>query len=209
MDPDSQRLRGVGQNWRCETQRVAPRLFNFSLLSPADVTMLAEVLCLAVLIICGRAQAVASLVGTWSSGSGAVLTGSVRRHISSAKLFGSNAGYQGLGNPPKDEFNYPSIAGWSVSFTSDGYFEEAQYSWNGNASDPHCVNAVMTWQHGQFALNSNGSISLDPTVFAGDGRVSVAYACQGTTSVLTYLDQPILYQGYSVGPWRGQTMLQV
>lgn len=34
-------------------------------------------------------------------------------------------------------FIYPLVAGYSYSFTDDGYYEEASFTWTSNATDHH------------------------------------------------------------------------
>ncbi|BGP20329.1 hypothetical protein JCM10213_007119 [Rhodosporidiobolus nylandii] len=120
--------------------------------------------------------------GTWSTGSGAVTTG------------------PGFADPMNNDqpFLYPANTGISYSFTDDGYFEEAQYRFNSNASDPQCPQAVVIWQHGKYAFHPNGSLTLDPSSFASDGRIQVQDPCAATTSVLTYYSQWELYNGWEI-----------
>ena len=40
-------------------------------------------------------------------------------------------------------------------------------SWNSNATDHHCIEAVVLWQHGTYVV-SNGEINTTP--FSADGR---------------------------------------
>lgn len=84
----------------------------------------------------------------------------------------------------------------SLSFTQDGFFEQAQFSWTSNATgelendmrleashsdismcfrstDPHCIQAVVLWQHGTYSQETDGSITTDPGEFAADGRIQV------------------------------------
>ncbi|BGP14544.1 hypothetical protein JCM10213_001892 [Rhodosporidiobolus nylandii] len=131
-------------------------------------------------------------VGTWSSGNGAVLTG------------------PNFGVPYNNSFNYPSVAGYSFSFTDDGYFEQAQFTWNSNATDHHCIEAVITWAHGTYELLSNGSIMTDLSVFASDNRVQVQNACSPLSSAVYYLDsEKGLYKTWAVSQWRGKEMLRL
>lgn len=71
--------------------------------------------------------------------------------------------------------------------TNDGYFEEASYRYESNASNPSCIQAIIWWQHGTYRLNNNGSISLYP--FPSDGRIQVQNPCAAVTNVITYYDQ--------------------
>lgn len=75
--------------------------------------------------------------------------------------------------PQNNSFSYPNVSGYSFSFTEDGYFEQAQFTWNANATDPHCIEAVVIWQHGTYEVLGNGSITTNSSVFAGDGRIQV------------------------------------
>ncbi|CEQ42542.1 SPOSA6832_04372 [Sporobolomyces salmonicolor] len=95
-------------------------------------------------------------------------------------------------------FIYPANTGISYSFTDDGYFEEAQYRFEANASDPQCSTAVVIWQHGKYYFHNNGSITLDPAPFASDGRIQVQDPCAATTEVLTYYSQFELYNGWTI-----------
>lgn len=106
-------------------------------------------------------------------------------------------------------FNYPPVAGISFSFTDTGYFEQAEFRFVSNASSPHCIQAVVIWQHGTYQVNSNGSLTTSSDVFAGDGRIQVQDACASVSSVITYYNQPGLYSSYVTGPWRGKNMLQL
>ncbi|GAA5974937.1 hypothetical protein JCM11641_006770 [Rhodosporidiobolus odoratus] len=120
--------------------------------------------------------------GTWSTGSGAVTTG------------------PGFADPMNNDqpFVYPANTGISYSFTDDGYFEEAQYRFNSNASDPQCPQAVVIWQHGKYEFHSNGSLTLDPSAFDSDGRIQVQDPCAATTSVLTYYSQWEIFNSWEV-----------
>lgn len=118
------------------------------------------------------------LEGTWSSGSGAVSTGS------------------GFCNPANYSFTYPAVTGISYSFTDSGFFEEAQYRFNSNASDPQCITAYVLWQHGKYQLNNNGSITLYP--FGSDGRIQVQDPCAAVTNVITTYDQITLYADWGI-----------
>jgi len=138
-----------------------------------------------------------SLLGLWSSGSGAVRTGS------------------GFCNPVNNSFTYPATTGISYSFTTDvlsdgsaGYFEEAQYRFIGNGSQPTCITGVMQWQHGTYELVSNGSIILNP--FAADGRQQVQDMCAAKSNILQQFNQTTLFLNWNIvqDPQRG-TKLQI
>ena len=110
-----------------------------------------------------------SIQGTWSSGS---------QHVQTGPEFA---------NPLNSSFNYPSTAGISYSFTDDGFWEQALYRFEGNASMPNCIKGIVIFQHGKYELNSNGSISLVP--FGQDGRIQVQDPCAAVSNVITLYNQ--------------------
>ncbi|GFZ48587.1 Protein rot1 [Saitozyma sp. JCM 24511] len=98
--------------------------------------------------------------------------------------------------PAEMKFNYPNNTGISYSFTDTGFFEEAQYRYTANASNPSCIQATIFWQHGKFGLNDNGSITLYP--FSSDGRIQVQDPCAATTNIITYYNQQTLYADWGI-----------
>jgi len=135
---------------------------------------------------------VTSLLGTWSSGSGNVRTG------------------VGFANPVNFSFNYPATTGMSYSFTTDvlsdgsaGYFEEAQYRFEGNGTRPTCIIGVVQWQHGVYELLPNGSMILNP--FASDGRQQVQDMCAAKSNIIQQFNQTTLFQSWRIfqDPQRG------
>lgn len=127
----------------------------------------------------GQANNVTSLSGTWSSGSGSVLTG------------------LGFFNPANDSFRYPETAGISYSFTDDGFFEEAQYQYNSNASNPLCVSAQLIWQHGIYNLNGTNWLALTP--FKADGAMLQASRCASKTEQVQWYGQVEHLKGFQIG----------
>ncbi|OCH92811.1 hypothetical protein OBBRIDRAFT_790826 [Obba rivulosa] len=101
-------------------------------------------------------QTTTTYFGTWSSGSGNVLTG------------------PGFANPANESFNYPPTTGISYSFTQDGFYETARYRFNSNGSMPNCISANLVWHHGTYQQQPNGSIVLTPF---GDGFQQVQDPC--------------------------------
>ncbi|SCZ98075.1 BZ3500_MvSof-1268-A1-R1_Chr3-3g06557 [Microbotryum saponariae] len=122
-------------------------------------------------------------------------------------------------------FTYPINTGISYSFTNDGYFEESQYRFLGNGqfqnrrglglcdglgaltadtlslrigSKPTCSKAVAIWQHGRYYFHDNGSVTMDPSIFSADGRVLVQDPCAAQTEILTYYNQPELFNGWNI-----------
>lgn len=71
------------------------------------------------------------------------------------------------------------------------------------------VEAIVLWQHGTYEVLTNGSITTNPTVFNGDGRIQTQDACSAVSSNIYYYNEPGLYQTWAVAPWRGKTMLRV
>ncbi|PWN91924.1 hypothetical protein FA10DRAFT_265744 [Acaromyces ingoldii] len=120
----------------------------------------------------------ATIVGTWSSGSGAVTTG--------LQFY----------NPGNNTFNIPSVGGQSYSFTKDGFWEQALYIFTSDPTHPNCAQAQLIWQHGTFTQNSNGSLTLTP--FEGDGRQLVQNGCTQQSQTLISYDQQEYMQGFYV-----------
>lgn len=117
------------------------------------------------------------LEGTWSSNS-AVSTGGA------------------FCTPAEMTFTYPNRTGISYSFTNTGYFEEAQYRYTSNASNPSCITAYIIWQHGTYTLEDDGSLVLNP--FGADGRIQVQDPCAATTNIITYYDQVTTYADWGI-----------
>jgi len=143
-------------------------------------------------ILYDSAHNVTSLLGTWSSGSGAVKTG------------------VGFANPVDFSFTYPNTTGISYSFTTDalsdgsaGYFEEALYRFTGNGSEPTCIIGVVQWQHGTYETLANGSIVLNP--FYTDGRQQVQDMCAAQSNIIQQFNQTTLFQSWRIfsDPQRG------
>ncbi|KAI5896208.1 uncharacterized protein SCHCODRAFT_02614207 [Schizophyllum commune H4-8] len=97
-----------------------------------------------------------AITGTWASGYGKVVTG------------------PGFATPANASFTYPDVTGVSYSFSEDMYYEVARYRFNSNASQPNCITGVMSWVHGQYSLETNGTIVLTPL---GDGYQQVQDPC--------------------------------
>ncbi|CAE6337105.1 unnamed protein product [Rhizoctonia solani] len=110
-----------------------------------------------------------SIMGTWSSGS---------QHVQTGEVFA---------NPLNSSFNYPTTAGISYSFTDDGFWEQALYRFEGNASHPQCIKGIIIFQHGTFQFNPNGSLSLTP--FWQDGRIQVQDPCAAVSNIITLYNQ--------------------
>jgi hypothetical protein len=122
-----------------------------------------------------------SLVGTWSSGSNNVQTGS------------------GFANPSNVSFTYPTTAGISYSFAAAGadgktWYEIARYRFTSNGSQPNCITAVMNWVHGTYAEADNGSIILTPN---GDGYQQIQDPCAAVSNFIeNYNDTELLVSGW-------------
>ncbi|WWD19511.1 hypothetical protein CI109_103972 [Kwoniella shandongensis] len=98
--------------------------------------------------------------------------------------------------PAEMKFNYPANTGISYSFTNDGFFEEVQYRYTANASNPSCITAFILWQHGTYVLNNDGSMTLNP--FGPDGRIQVQDPCAATTNIITYYDQQTTFADWGI-----------
>ncbi|KAN0063940.1 Reversal of tor2 lethality [Thecaphora frezii] len=99
-----------------------------------------------------------NITGTWSTGSGAVLTGI------------------GFYNPVTRSFTIPPTAGESYSFTADGHWEQAIVKWIANPSEPNCPTLHAIWQHGTYEFQSNND-TLHLTPFWGDGHQYMSSYC--------------------------------
>ncbi|EPQ27965.1 uncharacterized protein PFL1_04292 [Pseudozyma flocculosa PF-1] len=120
-----------------------------------------------------------NLTGTWSTGSGAVLTG------------------VNFYNPVDRSFTLPLTAGESYSFTSDGFWEQASVKWISNPSEPDCPTLHAIWQHGTYQIYpSNNTVHLEP--FWGDGHQYMSAYCSTPNS------QKLASSGPStLGTWMG------
>ncbi|RJE26856.1 hypothetical protein PHISCL_00768 [Aspergillus sclerotialis] len=130
------------------------------------------------LVSVASAAGIADLEGTWSTKSREVLTG------------------PGFYDPEKEELLEPKLTGFSYSFTKSGHFEEAYYRAVSNPTDPSCPKGIMQWQHGNFTVNSNGSLTLTP--YAVDGRQLLSDPCKNDVGRYTMYNQTELFQSFSV-----------
>ncbi|CUS23327.1 LAQU0S09e02278g1_1 [Lachancea quebecensis] len=120
-----------------------------------------------------------SLYGTWTSKSHQVFTG------------------PGFYDPVDELLIEPSLPGYSLSFTKDGYFEEAAYRVSGNPQDPSCPTAVLIYQHGTYTVESNGSLILAP--FEVDGRQLLSDPCKDSgSSVYSRYNQTVVFKSFLV-----------
>lgn len=129
-----------------------------------------------------------ALGGTWSTGSGAVITGSPYVDPISMRVL------------------YPNTTGRGISFvdTPNGsFFEQFDYRITSNASNPNCITAVITWQHGDMEYLPNGSLLLKP--FGADGFQQVENPCSAFSNQVTRYNQSILFSMWRVFPLPGGT----
>jgi len=127
-----------------------------------------------------QVQTPSSLIGTWSSGSGKVVTGS------------------GFANPSNTSFIYPNCSGISYSFAEanaagETWYEIARYRFTSNGSQPTCITAVMNWVHGTYAIQSNGSIVLTPN---GDGYQQIQDPCAAVSNFIQDYNDTELIPNY-------------
>lgn len=113
-----------------------------------------------------------SIVGTWASGSKAVLTG------------------PGFANPSNQSFTYPPVTGVSFSFSEDGWYEIARYRFNSNGTEPNCITGVIGWVHGKYELLGNGSIVMTPN---GDGYQQIQDPCAAVSNFIENYNITELY----------------
>ncbi|KAF8895239.1 chaperone for protein-folding within the ER, fungal-domain-containing protein, partial [Infundibulicybe gibba] len=118
-----------------------------------------------------------NIVGTWSSGSKAVVTG------------------PGFANPSNLSFTYPKTTGISYSFSADGFYEIARYRFNGNGSLPNCITGVIGWVHGHYILQQNGSITMTPL---GDGYQQIQDPCAAVSNFIEPYNLTELYKAWQI-----------
>lgn len=119
-----------------------------------------------------------TIVGTWSSGSRAVLTGA------------------GFADPVNMTFNYPKTTGISYSFSADGFYEISRYRFNANGSEPTCITGVIGWVHGTYTLNPNGSISMVP--IGDDGFQQIQDPCAAQSNFIEPYNLTEFYQSWRI-----------
>jgi hypothetical protein len=125
-----------------------------------------------------QVTSVTLLPGTWSTGSGAVLTG------------------PDFCTPQNTTFNYPKNTGISVSFTSDGFYELARYRFKSNATRHKCITGVLNWHHGTYVVDQTvNSITLTPF---GDGYQQIQNVCEAVTNFIENYNQTEFYQMYQI-----------
>ncbi|KAH9948263.1 chaperone for protein-folding within the ER, fungal-domain-containing protein [Amylocystis lapponica] len=118
-----------------------------------------------------------AIIGTWTSGSGHVLTGG------------------NFASPLNMSFTYPNTTGISYSFTDDGYYEIARYRFTSNGTQPSCITGVMNWAHGEYTLNSNGSISMVPF---GDGFQQIQDPCSAVSNFIQVYNDTEYYRSWGI-----------
>ncbi|WFD27033.1 hypothetical protein MNAN1_002027 [Malassezia nana] len=137
--------------------------------------------CLAIDII-----AATTLDGTWSTGTGAVVTG------------------QSFFNLVNNTFNIPANPGQAYSFTMNskttGYWEQAIFQYiRSDSPDPNCYKGQLVWQHGNFTILPNASLVLEP--FKSDGRQQVSDSCGGKNNQVQYYAQQELMEGFYISKY--------
>lgn len=138
------------------------------------------------------AQSADELEGTWSSKSGAVVTG------------------PDFYDPIDELLLEPTLPGISYSFTKDGYFEEAIYQISANPRDPSCPTGVLIFQHGTYDLSDNGTLTLEP--FKVDGRQLLSDPCkQDKNAIYSRYNQTEKFKKFSVyvDPYHGRYRLDL
>lgn len=90
----------------------------------------------------------------------------------------------------------PAVGGQSYSFTRDGFWEQALYIFSADGGQPNCAKAQLIWQHGNYTMSSNGSLTLTP--FAGDGRQLIQDGCSRESSSIIPYDQEEYMRGFYI-----------
>ncbi|KAF7588755.1 Reversal of tor2 lethality [Aspergillus hancockii] len=140
--------------------------------------MFMRYLSLSLLATAVTAGTTSDLVGTWSTKSRKVVTG------------------PDFYDPINDKFIEPSLTGISYSFTEDGHYEEAYYRAVSNPADPSCPKGIMQWQHGNFVVNSDGTLELTP--IAVDGRQLLSEPCSSMKGEYTRYNQTETFNSFQV-----------
>ena len=118
---------------------------------------------------------------------------------------------QGFYDPVNEKIFEPALTGFSYSFTDNGHYEEAYYRAVSNrvllnvrssslkqalicsvATDPRCPQGIIQWQHGTYAKNANGSLTLTP--FGVDGRQLLSDPCNSVNALFTRYNQIELFK---------------
>ena len=112
------------------------------------------------------------LTGTWSSGTGSVLTGE---------------GFFRINNT----FSVPKNTGISYSFVeksdTTGFWEQAIYQYT-RGDDPDCFTVHLIWQHGNYTIHRNNSMTLTP--FKTDGLQQYTDTCKHEEDKIDFYSQP-------------------
>jgi len=101
----------------------------------------------------------------------------------------------GFADPANSSFFYPATTGVSYSFTSDGFFEVARYRFNGNGSEPTCITGVLNWIHGEYTLEPNGSITLQPF---NDGYQQIQDPCAAVSNFVEDYNDTEIYEQWRI-----------
>jgi len=101
----------------------------------------------------------------------------------------------GFANPANESFTYPKTTGISYSFTSDGFYEIARYRFVSNGSVPQCVTGVINWVHGNYTLQPNGSITMEPLP---DGFQQIQDPCAAQSNFVQTYNDTELYQMWQI-----------
>lgn len=139
-----------------------------------------------------QSSSVDDLEGTWSSKSGAVITG------------------PDFYDPIDELLLEPTLPGISYSFTKDGFFEEAIYQISANPRDPKCPTGVLIFQHGTYNISDNGTLTLEP--YKVDGRQLLSDPCkQEENAVYSRYNQTEKFKQFAVyvDPYHGRYRLDL
>lgn len=115
---------------------------------------------------------------------------------------------QGFYDALNDKLIEPERTGISYSFTADGWYEEAYFRAIANPQNPACPKGIMQWQHGNWVMNANNSLSLTP--IAVDGRQLMSTPCDYDHGIYTrYNQSELLKVRPMLSVCTGRTMLTI
>lgn len=124
------------------------------------------------------------LTGTWSSGTGSVLTGE---------------GFFRINNT----FSVPKNTGISYSFVeksdTTGFWEQAIYQYT-RGDDPDCFTVHLIWQHGNYTIHRNNSMTLTP--FKTDGLQQYTDTCKHEEDKIDFYSQPEFMKSFEITTYK-------
>lgn len=90
---------------------------------------------------------------------------------------------------------YVDVACIADRSTDDGFWEEAQFQFDANPSNPGCIAAKLIFQHGQYTFDGD---ALVLTPWEADGRIQVQNRCTGDTTQIYYYKNQIRFRNWGI-----------